>query len=176
MKSLGRVPLKEWSSLPDEKTMSLFQWTDDLALSHVLIDGQHQRLFQFADALAEAMSAGKGQEVLDRTLSDLITYTKQHFLWEEALMQANGYPHFEEHKDAHDALTEEVEGFQKAYAAGEAVITVDLLIFLQKWLSHHIGEADRQVAVYLKENQPLCGRPPAYVQPSGDPVPPLLSI
>jgi hemerythrin-like metal-binding protein len=130
--------------------MSLFTWKNEYLLGRADIDAQHQRLFQLADKLHEAMSAGKGSDVLAKTLGDLIDYTKLHFAAEEKLMQDSRYPDFAAHKAQHDKLTARVVEFQKNFGTGKSSMTIQLLQFLKDWLSHHIGETDRKVAQHLR--------------------------
>lgn len=131
--------------------MSLFKWNDSYSVGHTDIDNQHKRLFELADLLHNAMSSGKGKEVLSKTLTDLVGYTKYHFSSEEKLMQKCQYPEYNQHKQAHDELTAKVIEFQKAFETSRAVLTIDLMQFLRDWLQHHIGETDKKVASYLKQ-------------------------
>lgn len=130
--------------------MSMFQWKAEYALGHVEIDGQHKRLFELANELHSAMSLGKGKDALSKTIENLVSYTKQHFANEERLMKLHHYPDYLLHKADHDALTKQVVDFHTEFDAGRAGLTIDLLTFLQDWLTHHIGETDRKVATFLK--------------------------
>ena len=130
--------------------MSMFEWKPEYNVGHPGIDTQHKKLFQYADDLAAAMSAGKGKDVMARTLASLVDYTKQHFASEEVLMKTHNYPEYPQHKAMHDGLTAQVVKFQKDFAEGKTVVTVDLLMFLKNWLAHHIGETDRKIATFLK--------------------------
>lgn len=134
----------------DTKYMSIFQWKEEYSVDHSEIDTQHKRLFQLAGELQAAMLAGKGNAALSKTLTNLIAYTKHHFECEERLMKSHHYPEFVKHKALHDDLTKRVVEFQKGFAAGRTALTIDLFQFLKDWLTHHIGETDRKVAVYLK--------------------------
>jgi hemerythrin len=130
--------------------MSMFEWKQEYSLDHRDIDGQHQKLFAFANELHAAMTQGHGREALAKTLENLIAYTKQHFASEERLMQANHYPDYEKHKAYHEELTAKVVAFQKEFEAGRVAMSVELLSFIKDWLRHHIGETDRKVAEFLK--------------------------
>ena len=46
--------------------MSLFTWQDTYSVGHQGIDGQHRKLFQYADNLHAAMEAGKGKDFSTR--------------------------------------------------------------------------------------------------------------
>ena len=131
--------------------MSLFQWKEDYLVGQPEIDTQHKKLFQLADQLHAAMTAGKGKDVLLKTLGDLIDYTKRHFAAEEKLMQKANYPEYPAHKVFHDKLTAQVVQFQTEFAAGKSSVTIQLLQFLKDWLQHHIGETDRKIAVFLSQ-------------------------
>ena len=52
--------------------MSLFQWKESYSVGNTEIDAQHKRLFQLAEDLHTAMTAGKGKQVLTQTLAMLI--------------------------------------------------------------------------------------------------------
>jgi len=130
--------------------MSLFQWSEAYSVGHPDIDSQHKRLFQLAEQLHAAMTAGKGKQVLSTTLGNLIAYTKRHFADEELLMQSNRYPFYQQHRAEHVALTEQVVRFQRSFE-GRAAISVELMQFLSKWLTHHIGSLDKKVGDHLRQ-------------------------
>lgn len=131
-------------------SMSMFEWKPEYSVGHAEIDSQHKRLFALAGDLYDAMSSGKGKEVLSKTLSELVAYTKLHFATEERLMRAHHYPEYAGHKANHDALTKQVVEYQNDFETGRVGITVGLLQFLKDWLRHHIGETDRKIAIFLK--------------------------
>jgi hemerythrin len=132
--------------------MSLFEWNDALSVGHPTIDGQNKRLFQLAGELNAAMEARKGKQCLAKTLDNLIAYTKRHFADEEMLMHEHHYPEYPQHKAEHDALTEKVIRFQKAFLMGRAVVSIELMQFLKGWLDHHIGVIDKKVGAYLSQH------------------------
>lgn len=132
--------------------MSMFEWKQDYSLGHGTIDGEHKKLFEFANELHAAMMQGKGKDVMSEILARLIDYTKTHFAHEESLMREHHYPDYLKHKAEHDELTAKVVAFQKEFVSGHGTITVGLLQFLKDWLKTHIGETDRKVAVFLKSH------------------------
>lgn len=141
----------EITEVADIQYMSLFQWSEAYSVGYPDIDSQHKRLFQLAEQLHAAMTAGKGKQCLSTTLNNLIAYTKRHFSDEEILMQSHRYPFYQQHKAEHQALTEKVVQFQKSFEADRAPVTVELLQFLSNWLIHHIGNVDKKVGEYLKQ-------------------------
>ena len=144
-------PLLKIGVSADNQGMSLFQWGEEFSVGYADIDSQHKRLFQLADQLHAAMTAGKGKQVLGNTLNNLISYTKRHFSDEEMLMERHRYPGISQHKAEHHALTEKVVQFQKAFAEGRATVTMELLQFLRNWLVQHIGVVDKKVAAHFQQ-------------------------
>jgi hemerythrin len=130
--------------------MALFEWSNDYSVGIAEIDAQHQRLVAMLNQLSDAMRSGKGSQVLDRVLGDLVAYTGTHFATEERLMQANGYPDFPRHKREHDQLTAQVLDLQQSLRAGSAVLSVDLLHFLKDWLTQHILGSDKRYGPFLQ--------------------------
>ncbi len=134
--------------------MSLFQWNDNFSVGNSEIDAQHKKLFQLAARFHSAMTKGQGKQSLQQILTDLIEYTKYHFASEETAMQRSSYPEYPEHKAEHDALTRKVVQFRDDVAADRAVITIDVLKFLNDWLIHHIGQMDKKIRDYLRHQRP----------------------
>lgn len=72
--------------------MSLFAWNEKYSVNIQEIDDQHKRLIGLVSQLHGAMQQGKGKEVMDKILKELIQYTRTHFAAEERIMKVNGYP------------------------------------------------------------------------------------
>ena len=130
--------------------MALIEWKDTLSVSVSKYDEQHKKLISLINQLHEAMSAGKGKDVLEKVLSDLIAYTKNHFADEEAELKKNNYMDFLNHKKEHDKLTMEVVKFYDEFKAGRTSITVEILSFLRFWLQDHIMKTDKKYGAFLQ--------------------------
>jgi hemerythrin len=128
---------------------SLFAWNPRYDVGRPDIDQQHQRLFQIADSLCTAMAGGRGKDQIAKTLSELITYTKTHFSYEEHLMLRSSYPKFDSHRAEHNALTKKVLDFQRAFEAGNVMMTVAVMQFIKDWLANHISERDQDFGRHL---------------------------
>jgi hemerythrin-like metal-binding protein len=139
--------------------MPFFAWNDELSVGNKSIDDDHRHLIALLRALNDAMSSAKEPAVLGRILSDLITYTDEHFKREEASMRAIDFPEYSGHKDAHDRLSGEVMYLQSKFLSGDAELTVEIMMFLFSWLFEHIMEADKDLGVALRraEGKALSG-------------------
>jgi len=127
----------------------MFEWKDEYSVNVVSIDAQHRVLFQIAGELHAAMTAGQGKAGCSKVLNRLVQYTATHFSHEERLMRERRYPDFDKHKALHDALTKQVLKFEADFNSGQVMLTVQLLQFLQGWLTNHIRNTDTKYVPYL---------------------------
>ena len=58
---------------------NLFEWSDDYKIGISEIDNQHKKLFAMAYELNKAMLERKANDILEKLLNDLMTYTQTHF-------------------------------------------------------------------------------------------------
>ncbi len=128
---------------------SAFQWTAKYSVKVDDMDVQHKRLFEIIHELYSAMREGHGKEVVGEVLRRLIDYTVQHFTAEEKLMEQNGYSQLVAHRIEHRALTDKVVAFKKDFDAGSAAVSLELMTFLQDWLTHHIQTTDQKYGDFL---------------------------
>jgi hemerythrin len=129
----------------------LFQWGPRFQLGIPQVDAQHKRLVDLVNKLHDAMMAGKGDQVVDSIVQELIAYTLSHFRDEEALMRQHAYPLAARHHEEHEALTADVKRRLAALATSRSRVTVELPAFLRDWLTRHILGSDKAFATYLQE-------------------------
>lgn len=133
--------------------MPIAFWRDEYVTGEPEIDVQHQNLFTIINELHDAMTSGKGQDVLGETLDKLVIYTSEHFVTEEALMEKYEYPDIILHKEKHQQLKEDVLTLQKSFKENEKFLTVKVSQFMTDWLIHHIKGDDLKVMKFIKENR-----------------------
>jgi hemerythrin len=130
--------------------MPLMKWdSSQFSVRVQKFDGDHKHLFTMVNDLYDAMQGGKGKAVLHQVLLGLVGYTQQHFAAEEVAMQRTGFPGMPAHVDEHRKLTAKVQAFLHEFEAGNALISIDLLMFLRDWLEKHIKVTDKQYAAHL---------------------------
>jgi hemerythrin-like metal-binding protein len=131
--------------------MELIKWNNSYSVGFDKIDEQHKQLFTLLNQLYNAMSVGKGREVITKTLDELTDYTKKHFFEEEKLMFVYSYPQYESHKALHTDFVTKIKEMRKKADAGEVRITIELADFLKKWLVDHIIGVDKKYAEYFSQ-------------------------
>ena len=131
--------------------MALIEWTEEMSVKIPSIDKQHKVLIGLINKLDDAVKQNKGNQVLDGIIKELVRYTQAHFIYEEAMFTANGYPQSDSHKKAHGKLFQKVEKFKNVANEGRPEIYDELLEFLNYWLYHHILKEDMAYSQHLVE-------------------------
>jgi hemerythrin len=126
------------------------EWSDDLSVGIEEIDEQHKILVNLINRLFDETIVHQADpSVMDEILHELIEYTVIHFAVEESLFRIFHYPETEAHTIHHDELKAQVLDLQKKIKLGEATINTELLMFLKKWLEHHILYEDKLYGPFL---------------------------
>lgn len=132
--------------------MSLIQWDETLSVGVQSIDAQHTALIEILNELHDAMLHGDAHSKTGPLLRKLLSYTKEHFGIEEAMMEAAGYPQLDEHRAHHRKLTAKVEDFIVRFEQGETTLNLHLLNFLRDWLTSHILREDKAYVPSMNEH------------------------
>lgn len=130
--------------------MALVTWDPSFSVQVRRCDEDHKKLFAIINTLHDAMSVGKGGEVVQRVVEELLDYTKVHFSAEEALLERTKYPGLTGHRQRHKEFVTKVEEFQKDLAHGKAGQSIVVLTFLKDWLTNHIRQIDQQYSAHMK--------------------------
>ncbi len=128
--------------------MPLIEWRNDFSVNIREVDEQHKKLIAMLNELYDAMSAGKGKEVLSRILDGMAEYTVTHFTTEERLMREYNYPGYVKHKREHESFVRRVLEFREKFEKGE-ITAVEVMRYLSEWLKNHILGSDKKFGPYL---------------------------
>lgn len=127
----------------------LIRWSEQMSVGNELIDSQHKVLIGLVNDLDRAMREGHGNEAVGEVLEGLTQYTMKHFEEEEDLFMASDYPDKEKHLTKHRLLLERVVELKEQHQAGTRFISMEVLHFLQNWLTEHIMKTDKTYSAYL---------------------------
>lgn len=139
--------------------MTLFPWDPKFITGIDKIDTQHKRLFNLINRLNEAIVMEEAQQVLVRAVDKLVAYIYYHFDAEENFMRQNDYPEplFLEHRVKHQEFIKKIAKEQLRCAINPKRISKELLIFFMDWLTDHILNADKQMALTMIEIEQSVG-------------------
>jgi hemerythrin len=125
-------------------------WTKNLTIGHALIDTDHRRIFDIANQLQAEFVEQPEHSIVGEALVELIEHTGDHFMREEALMQAVRYPGVEEHRLEHATMMHQVNELHRRFMERKANISVEVSEFLHEGLVPHILNTDMELGRYLR--------------------------
>ena len=132
--------------------MALIEWNDSLSVKIAEIDQQHQKLISMINELNDAMSHGKGKDVMARILGNLINYTSTHFRTEEKYFDQFDYPDKANHKREHTTFVNKVTDFKDGFEKGSIGLTIQVMNFLSDWLQNHIRGTDQKYSAFFNKH------------------------
>ncbi len=129
--------------------MGFMEWNEKFITGVKEADEQHKKLVSLINQLYDAMREGKGKEVIDLIIDELVKYADYHFKTEETLMSKYGYPELESHKREHELFVQKVQEFVEKEKKGSLTLTMDVMNFLKNWITNHILGSDKKYGPFL---------------------------
>lgn len=123
-----------------------------MSVGQVVIDLQHKQLFNQINVLLSTIINKLEPKTVDDTVAFLGQYINGHLRYEEEYMLKNNYPDFDTHKSFHEDFINNYKKVREDRAGGVPIETIawDIEKYLGNWFIHHIGEADKKYAEYIK--------------------------
>jgi len=148
--------------------MSSGGWSQSYTVGSDELDRDHRILVALLAQLAETTETGQSRDVIGSVVSALAEYVEDHFLREEAIMAASGFPALEAHKLEHRALEQRVATLRDRYFAGEkGVLGEEVIELLKKWLTEHILVTDNSYRPWVERMTGAGQKPEPMVERGG---------
>jgi hemerythrin len=128
--------------------MNRIKWDSSFLLGFRDIDQHHERLVGLLSRTHDEFVTGTPN--LGPTLDELLDYTKYHFKSEELWMLDGFYPAIIAHKKEHSFFLLKVTQIREAYHSGNACLSLEMLQFLEKWITSHILKTDAEFGKFLR--------------------------
>ena len=119
----------------------ILPWSEHFATGFADIDSQHRQLLRQINQLARRLVQEPPEDFPEDGFTALVDYAAHHFATEEALWETwlAGDEEVERHRRGHAAFRDRLEALHAAAARSSAEeVTEELLLFLVRWLAHHI--------------------------------------
>ena len=128
-------------------------WDDSYSIDVPEIDAEHQELCAVYGTIRASLEGGDGAMDLKALCGDLLTFTREHFAREEALMALHAYPELEAHRKLHQTFLlqiEEIWAFVRTGGEPDDYLGRFLVLsFIGKWLKMHTLVVDRKFGAWL---------------------------
>ena len=132
------------------------EWGASWETGNPSIDSDHRKLVELVNGLNKAMAEGAGRSSAGAVLSELVSYTKEHFVREEGIWRDGGLSSLVRHQEFHGDLLRKVEAFAVDFSAGRAELTTELMAFLRDWLMDHVFRSDKAAVLEIASKSKRC--------------------
>jgi hemerythrin len=132
--------------------MPFMGWLPGFELGITEFDEHHKHLVYLLNMTYDGVTGGADDEELGAVLDELIDYATYHFAAEEHWMTVHNYPHLPEHSEEHERFCKRVVEVQKDFHNGKSNLGIEVMQFLNTWLTDHILITDREYARFALEN------------------------
>jgi len=131
--------------------MGRIEWDPALATGDEQVDAEHRALYALVAEMDRLVAAGETRDVVEASLTRVLTYAHEHFGHEEALMTRIGYPEIEHHQQLHREFAAEAERLSIERLAGVHFSAEGLTDFMHSWLNTHVGVEDRKLGEFIRQ-------------------------
>jgi len=132
-------------------TNEFIQWSPSFSVGIETFDNHHKKLIEIINRLYKNMEEGLAASIMQKTLGELIDYTDYHFSAEEKVFETFSYPGLKVHREQHRALLATARELQKDLLSGRAVLSDEVLDFLQDWVMNHILRTDSEYSSFFEK-------------------------
>jgi len=129
--------------------MALITWNEKMSVGVAELDRHHQRLIALINSLHDAMTTGKGRDIIGSILEELVKYTVYHFGAEEKLMTLHKYVGYVSHKAEHEKFVLKASDLLAQHKSGNIAVTIPVMQFLRDWLNGHIMGTDKKYGPFF---------------------------
>ena len=127
--------------------MPLLKWDKSYTVKNEELDNHHKALFDIVNRLYLRCFEEKDVINLDPIYEELMSYINYHFSAEEQYMRDIGYIYTDEHIVLHNMFKENILQLHQNVTIDTAEVTKELIIYLGKWLLHHVIVEDKKYSI-----------------------------
>jgi len=142
--------------------MPLITWNDNYSVNNEELDSHHKELFLILNRLYVECLDVDNENCVGPKLDELLAYADYHFKAEVEYMRRIEYFEVDGHIDMHNGFVYRLEEMKRIPHVSQLELTKELIVFIGKWLLHHVLEEDRKYAAYAadREMKPFPGNNP----------------
>jgi len=146
-----RAPAPEGEGLMSMPKRSLLEiiWEESDECGHPLIDDQHQRLFQMANALMTLLTQDRPIAEVQVRLDMILAHSAQHFHDEEGILRGLRFPDLAHHAAIHASLLEKARQLQADVQKGHLDFGKLITFLAMDLIKGHILTEDRGYFAHL---------------------------
>jgi hemerythrin len=125
--------------------MSLLTWKDEYAVGVQSVDFEHEQMIALINEIYDEMKQRCDPDSIEQFLGDVLFAISAHFALEERVMRESRYAEYEDHKDDHEELLDQIRDLMDQFAADPDNSFQILQEKLSDWFEKHFSTFDARL-------------------------------
>jgi len=125
--------------------MTLLEWKPEYCVGDAAIDHEHEHMIGQINALYDQLGGSVDAETIEAVLGEIHADISAHFALEERLMREASYGEYEDHKDDHEDLLDQIHDLMDSFYADPTEGQALLKSQLSSWFGRHFSTFDARL-------------------------------
>ena len=125
--------------------MPLIEWRNEYAVGVPSVDHEHRELIGLINELHERLESGEGGLTAVEFLGEINARISAHFALEERIMRENAYDEYQDHKNDHEVLLDEIRDIMDEVEDNQQLDEQELAERLRAWFTEHFSTRDARL-------------------------------
>ena len=125
--------------------MSLLAWKPEYSVGIASMDDEHREMIGLINDVYVKLGTAPDAATIEECLEEIFTTISMHFALEERIMRDSGYEEYEDHKDDHEELLDEIRDLMDEFAADTDKGAKLLEERLSTWFGNHFASFDARL-------------------------------
>lgn len=132
--------------------MTLLKWKPAYSLGIPSVDLEHREMIEMINGVYASLEENADPDRVEAALEDIYAGIALHFALEERHMREAGYQEYEEHKDEHEDLLDQIRDMMDEYADDPLAGREGLQKSLSDWFGNHFATFDARLHHHLGDH------------------------
>lgn len=125
--------------------MELIKWNDQFATGISGVDHEHEELIAAINSFCLNLEQDTAKDDLINILNNIYAIIHSHFMLEEKVMKKNAYDEYEQHRNDHARLLDDIRDFTMGFETSSDFDEQQLKQTLNDWFLIHFKTHDARL-------------------------------
>ncbi len=125
--------------------MTLLKWEPEFSVGDAAIDYEHEMMIHQINILYDQLGTSADSAAIEAVLGEIHADISAHFALEERMMRQAKYIEYEDHREDHEELLDQLHELMDAYFQNAEDGEEMLRLKLSNWFSHHFSTFDARL-------------------------------
>lgn len=125
--------------------MTLLKWKPEYSVGDAAIDYEHQMMIEQINTLYDQIDSSTDSDAIEAMLGEIHADISAHFALEERMMREANYIEYEDHKEDHEELLDQLHELMEGYFQNPENTKEALKLKLSSWFKDHFSTFDARL-------------------------------